>query len=243
MPRLRAGGEPSLTARPNDPSGRASVGRAERNRARSSAKVCGGEITAAGLLLEALKADCLQVARDARAQAARAHRLVHRDTLQHLHVGGTGKWRTARQHLIQDHAQGVDVRLAADRSVSALHLLRRHVAGRSQIQAAASLRRAALEKLGQSEIGDLRNKVEPVVRAGGRDTVAAALRSEHDIAWLQVPVDDSVFVRVIKRRGESGHQRGGRRHGDRFGSLLQPCRQRRPGAILLGNVINRPPLA
>ena len=52
-----------------------------------------------------------------------------------------------------------------------------------------------------------------------------------------------MLVRIIERRGESRHQRGRRRHRDGFGSLLEPRRQRRPGAILLGDVANRPPLA
>ena len=89
----------------------------------------------------------------------------------------------AREHLVEDDAQGVQVRASVDRL--ALRLLGRQVRGRAEDGRGLGQRLAA-RGAGDAEVHDLHV-------ARGRD---------HDVAGLDVAVDDPALVREGEARGD-----------------------------------------
>ncbi len=128
----------------------------------------GGRIAAGRLLLEALEANRLEVARDARTQPAWGHRFVEADALQ------TSRRRSRRKR--------EDGRSASRTGSRPRHTHRsggRHLPA-GLPPAPAPCRRAfrgipccefscgSFQQLGQAEIGDLGDEFELIVRKGGR---------------------------------------------------------------------------
>ena len=113
----------------------------------------GGIVALVRFFSEALEADRFQIARRLAVERARRHRFL----LAHLSHGLQGRGRLerrpARQALVQDGPQRVDVRRAADLPRPPVRLFRRHVARRPQQH--AGRRSAALVKhLGEAEVAD-----------------------------------------------------------------------------------------
>ena len=116
--------------------------------------------------------------------------------MDHLPLGLGGglssKRRPARQHLIEQRAEGVDVRGRPDRPRLPDDLLGSHVARSPHPSAAQSQCCLFFELPGQTEISDL-----------GR-----TLGREQDVARLQVAVHDSSLVRHLHGLGEHDQERG-----------------------------------
>jgi hypothetical protein len=159
----------------------------------------GAGVALVPLLLQALQADGLQVARQVRVQPRRRHRLLG----QHLHqgvelrVGAEGG--PAGEQLVQDRPQSPHVGRGAGLSPPAGGLLGGHVARRPQDDpglrpAAVPLRphRVGPQALGQAEVEDL-----------GR-----AVGGDQDVGGLQVAVDHRVPVGVLDRRADRQQQPG-----------------------------------
>ena len=137
-------------------------------------------------------------------ESARANRIRQANLLQDLgqvvrDVGGP-----TSDGLIENRSQCVDIRHRTDGRLVSRSLLGRHVRGRSQDDAGlsdASLR-VVVQPSGQAEIGDLRLPV----------------RSQQNVGWLQVTMDDPPPVGVIDGFGERQQQlRGGSCPERRFG--------------------------
>ena len=95
-------------------------------------------VAAMGLLLEALQADRLQVARDFRPEPRRRYRLLGSDLLDRVGGRRSPEGRSAREQFIEDGAQGVLVDRGAGVMDLTAGLLGRHVVGRTDDGAGAS---------------------------------------------------------------------------------------------------------
>ena len=127
-------------------------------------EIVGAGVTFGGVFLQAFQTNRLQVARQFWLQPAGRHRLLRAHQLQSLQHRGAAKRRPARQHLVEDGAQGIHVGRRADSLDLTRRLLGRHVARRAHDLAALRLPRFGVELLGQAEVGDLRSQ-EPGVRS------------------------------------------------------------------------------
>ena len=114
----------------------------------------GAGVALPGLLREALQTDRLQVGGNPGLQPAGRHRLLVQHLHDRLHRRDALERRAAGQQLVEDRAQGVDVRGRADRLALAPGLLGRHVVGRPEDLTGLRLARLA-EPLGEPEVGDL----------------------------------------------------------------------------------------
>ncbi len=148
------------------------------------------------LLLDGLQKDDLDVAGQRRMQGGRLQGSGVAQELQHPQPVGVvdGVGRDADHKLIQDDAEGVDVRTAVHVLGSPEGLLRAHVAGGAhQFARHGQPRRDVLPLDGRAR--------EPEVKH------ARAIQSvDHDVARLQVAVDDPMFVRVVDGVAHSHHQ-------------------------------------
>ena len=99
----------------------------------------------------------------------------------------------ARQQLVENDAEAVDVAAAVDLVGLAPGLLGTHVGRRPQKLAVH--RQGALAGIpgGQAEVGD----------------AGLALRVDQEIGWFQVAVDHPALVREVERLGHAGDQLGG----------------------------------
>jgi hypothetical protein len=142
-------------------------------------------------LFQTFQTDGVQVARQARLEAARRHGRV----VAHLEEGVDGgrplERRPAGQQGVENGAQGVDVGGGA--GVPAGGRLGRHVLGSAQDLAGARLVVRALEEPGQAEVRDL----QP---AGG---------GAEDVGGLEVAVDDAALVGRLHRPGQGLDPGGG----------------------------------
>jgi hypothetical protein len=139
----------------------------------------GTGVAALRLLGQALQADRLQVARHARLERPRRHRLARLDLLQRLQQGGRLERRPAGQALVEDGAQGVDVGGRPHPLRLAGHLLRRHVARRAQDGAGLRMGRLGVQLAGQAEIGD------PGRAVAGQQHVGRLEVTMHDVAAVR----------------------------------------------------------
>ena len=139
------------------------------------------------LLLQALQADRLQVARNRCVEPPRRHRLVADDLDHRVHRRGRLERRPAGDQGIEGRPQGIHVGRRTDLAPLAPGLLRRHVAGRPHDLARAGQPAVALHLLGQAEVGDAR----------------VAVLVEQDVGRLQVAVDDAVLVGILDRLGDA----------------------------------------
>jgi hypothetical protein len=127
--------------------------------------------------------------------------LVAQDRRDQVHGRRPREGTVPGQHLVEDDPEREDVRSGVD--LAAARLLRRHVGHRAEDLSLSGDRDTALR-------GHVRD-----VGVGGRridpgeaevEYLHSAFVGDHDVAGLQVPVDDAAFV----RRGQSI----GERHGD-----------------------------
>ncbi len=133
-------------------------------------------------------------------------------------AGGRGLERAdAGHHLVEDHAQGVDV--GARRRARPLGLLRSHVGDRAdELTGRRRIARGQPEVDGQPEVEDL-------------DQLAAVVgRGDHDVGRLEVAVDDAAAVAGLDRGAHRGEQPGGAGRGQRPGG--ERVGQRRPVELL-----------
>jgi hypothetical protein len=116
------------------------------------------------LLVQAFQADRFQVVRHLGLDMGRRHRLLG----PHLHQGvqhrGSLEGRPAREHLVQDRSQRVDVCRRTDLLALALRLFGGHVTGRPHDDPAVGLMHVEVELLGEAEVGDLGYRPLSVVR-------------------------------------------------------------------------------
>ncbi len=157
----------------------------------------GGTGVAPGrLLAQALQADGFQVARQARLQPRRRHRLARQRLQDGLHRRAPQERRPPGQQVEEDGAQGVRVRGGTDLGAVGLDLFGRQVAGAADDDAhlgqVGRRRRArgGVEVFGEAEVGDL-----------GRAVVG-----QQDVGGLEVAVDDAPLVGVVNRPRHLGHQ-------------------------------------
>jgi hypothetical protein len=163
----------------------------------------GGRGVAPGrLLVQALEADRLQVARQPRHQPAGRHRLVGQH-LQHRVERRLGpERRAAGQALVEDGAQGVDVGGGADLLRLARRLLRRHVGGGAEDGAGLRLAADVVQALGQAEVGD------PQLSRLRLRIGCQAASSQEDVRRLEVAVDHAGLVGGVDGAGQRLDQRG-----------------------------------
>ncbi len=110
------------------------------------------------------------------------HQQRHRVAGRERHAAG--------EHLVGEHAQGVDV--AAPVQLTLAHrLLGRHVGGRADGGAGRGEPRAGLHRAGDAEVGHHR---------------APGVAVEQDVVGLDVAVDHAALVRVVERVGDLAHQ-------------------------------------
>ena len=169
------------------PTGRARIGSPARNRRRSSASAAADGVPPRRLLLQALQADRLQVARDRRIEPPRRHRLVADDLEHRVHRRGRLERRPAGDQGIERRPQRIHVGRRADLAPLAAGLLRRHVAGRPHDLARAGQPAVALHLLGQAEVGDPR----------------VAVLVEQDVGRLQVAVNHAALVGILDGLGDA----------------------------------------
>ena len=106
----------------------------------------GRRVTPVRLLLQALQADGLQVARDVALEPARRHRLLRHHLLERGQRRGPLEGRPAGEHLVQERAQAVDIDGGRDLPVLPRRLFGGDVAGRAQDLAAGRQPAVALER-------------------------------------------------------------------------------------------------
>ncbi len=111
----------------------------------------------------------------------RRRRALHLE--QRVAIGGA-EGELARDHLEEQHAERVEVRVGA--SLLAARLLGRHVLGRSEHGALRREARVARER-GQAEVQNL------------HEVFAATARGEQDVVALQIAVHHAEVVRARKR--------------------------------------------
>ena len=110
----------------------------------------------AGLLLQALQADRLQVARRGGLELARRDRLPRPHQVERLEGSRRTEGGVARQQLVNDRAQAVDVGRRPDVHCAGLGLLGGHVAGGADELAGLGQADVGGERPGQAEVADLR---------------------------------------------------------------------------------------
>ena len=135
----------------------------------------GRQVPPARVLLQALQADRLEVARDLRVEPPRrlGRGLAHGvERLGHAVAAERG---LAGQQGVEDRAQAVDVGGRGDRPATPAGLLGRHVGRRAEDRARLGDLDVGLDPLGQAEVGDVR----------------MALVVDQDVRRLEVAVEDA----------------------------------------------------
>ena len=137
-------------------------------------------------LLQALEADRLQVVINLCVGEPRRHRIILNHLPDRVERRVALEWRPAREQLVQDRAEAIDVRGRAD-VAAALRLLGRHITGRAEDGASAGAFPIAVEPLGQAEVGDVR----------------FILAVEQNVRRLQVAMDDPMPVGMMDGPGDA----------------------------------------
>ena len=162
------------------------------------------------VLLQALHHDPVQIGRELKVESGelsrrhfkigsltqpgrRPHGFPFPDDLAHLIQSGLQQLlrvegRAARQQLVEQHPQAVDVAARVDVQPAHLRLLRTHVGRRPdellELRIDRLLGQLLLRRLGNAEVDHLRHR-HPVVQR------------HQDVRGLDVPVDDPLLVRVL----------------------------------------------
>ncbi len=152
----------------------------------------GRRVSIDGVLLEALQADQLQVARDPGVPLRRRFGQVRQHRGERLDHALAGEGRLARQQGVQDRPEPIDVGRRGDRAATPGGLLGAHVGRRAHDRAAGRQFDVGLDPLGQAEIGDVR----------------MAFPVDEDVRRLQVAVEDASQVGVLDGLGGLDHQGG-----------------------------------
>ena len=148
-----------------------------------------------GVLLEAVADDPLEAGRDVLVGDGELRRILLQDRRHRVRGRVAVEGALAREHLVEDRAEGEDVRARV--GGLAAHLLGRHVAERAHDDAGLrargrgrEVRRLAallrVRQLGEAEVEDLH----------------AAVVGHEDVLGLQVPVDDALLVRGREAVGD-----------------------------------------
>ena len=165
------------------------LARRARKRFEVEREVVGRVEALLGILLEAVAHDALEAGRDVLVGDGEIRRILLQDRRHRVRGGVAVESASAREHLVQDGAEGENVRARVGRP--AAHLLGRHIAERAHDDAGLGARGgrgqvrlrprsfADLGELGQAEVEDLD---APVLR-------------DEEVLGLQVPVDDPLLVR------------------------------------------------
>ena len=143
------------------------------------------------VLLQALQADRLEVARDLRVEPRRrlGRPAPHRvERVDHALAAERG---LARKQGVEDRPQAVDVGRRGDRSAMPRRLLGAHVCRRSQDHAGSRHLEVGLDPLGQAEVGDVRM---PLV-------------IDQDVGRLQVAMQDAPHMGMVHSLGRLGQKR------------------------------------
>ena len=112
-------------------------------------------ITPARVFFQALQTDGLEVTIDARAHASREVPAPVPEPAQCLIDRWAVKRRPAREELVEDRTEPVNVDRGGDLAALTRHLLGRHVRGRPEDEAGVRQAAVGLDALGQPEIGDV----------------------------------------------------------------------------------------
>ena len=156
-------------------------------------------------------------------EGARGYDLVGHDELEGLELRLAEERRPARQGLVEDRPERIDVGGRPDAFPAALGLLGGHVTRRAEDLSGDGPGRVGVHQLGQAEVADL------------GDT----LRGQQDVAGLQIAVDDPRLVGRMDGacEGFDHHGRLERGHGLRGESLGEASAfgefQRKVRAILM----------
>jgi hypothetical protein len=149
-----------------------------------------GRVAARRLLLEALQADDLQVARHRRVEPRGRGRVVLVDLAERLQDRRAQERRPAGEALVEDGAQRPDVTRRPDVRL-ALCLFGGHVTGCAQ-DGPGGGQAGIVGPLGEAEVGDL-----------GR-----AVAGEQHVGGLEITMDDAALVGVLDRLSDALDQLG-----------------------------------
>ena len=180
---------------PRRRNGARSRGGGSGQRLQVEGEVVGGVEALFGVLLEAVAHDPLEAGGDVLVGDGEIRRVLLEDRRHRVRGRVAVERALAREHLVEDRAEGEDV--AAGVGGPAAHLLGRHVAERAQhdarLRAGGGGRKVGrlgalflVRQLGEAEVEDLD---------------AAVLRDE-EVLGLQVPVDDALLVRGRQAVGD-----------------------------------------
>ena len=171
-------------------------------------QVLGRLVPLGRILSQALQTDRFQAGRDVADDLARRDWLLGVDLVQRFHRARAEERRLARQHLIQNRAERIDVGGRAHGVGLALGLFRGHVAGGADHFAADRVALAGpVQHLGQAEIGDLGHEPAEVpvvgllVGLGGKVQKRLAA-VQQDVGRLQVAVDDPTLMGEVHGPGQ-----------------------------------------
>jgi len=153
-------------------------------------------VAAGGVLLKTAEAHDRQVARDAAGVGRGRHRLGAADLVEGVELGDGGERRAAGEEEVQHRPERVHVHAGADGG-GRVELLGGHVVGGAEERAGLRETGAAVEVLGEAEVGDQRH---------GGGTLALA---EQHVDRLQVAVDDAAGVGGVHRPRQLLDDRGG----------------------------------
>ena len=120
-----------------------------------------------------------QCRRDGRVQLIEGRGLFRPELLEEMHRILAGERRAHAQELVENRADGEDIRPMVDPSA---HLLRRHVAEATHDQPGSCEAALGIRHLGDAEIEDLH----------------LTATQEEDVAGLDVPMDDPMLVGVVE---------------------------------------------
>ncbi len=151
----------------------------------------GAGVAVGGHFLQTGKTNRLQVARHPRLQLGGRRRFLVNDAVQHVHGGLPRERRFACQHFIENDAETVNVRAAADLAQTAAGLFRRHVTGRAQ----------DVTGLGQGLHVGPASGLNPFRQAEIADLRLAFLGQQH-VAWLQIAMNDAALVGEMHGPGQ-----------------------------------------
>jgi hypothetical protein len=170
-------------ARRRDHRARHPSDRAERRRHRGAVPEALGRAAR-----EHLREEIVELGRHVRADLAEARRLLERDLREQRDGVAADEGRAPREAAEEHAAERVHVRARVDATRGA-GLLRRHVRGRAEREAGAREVAAVVRHARDAEVEELRaQRITP---------------REHDVAGLQVAVDDAARVRRAERLGDA----------------------------------------